>query len=466
MIPVLIAQFSCTDKLDLQPKQSIDAEFALSTPGNIEAALIGAYMKARHADIFGSTFNEYSELLAATTDMMFVGTYEQPGEIIDKEIAVTNTYVRDSWITAYDLINICNSLIDPNTLAVLDASEAGRVEGEAKFLRGWVYFEMTRLFGLPYEAGVTNTQLGVPVVTTPTYTPEDAVEVARATVEDCYTQVLNDLTDAKNLLPEENSPWATTFAASAVLSRVYLQMGDFVNAATEANRVIEDGYYELATTPLEAFNNSDPIDEDVFALQNNVASNTAWLAVMYASLNGAGRGDYEMSPDFLATFDPADLRGMLQDDTEDDYTISDITKMYYIGVGNINNYGGINTSKWGDYYTNLPLIRLAEMYLTRAEANFESGQAQVGPNTPLDDINIIRERAQAPALPGPITQADIRQERYWELCWEGHRLHDLKRWQENIGALPYDAGNLILPVPFREMEANSLLVQNDWYLGR
>jgi len=469
IIPVMIFISSCDEKLDLKPKQSIDASKALTTPENIQAALVGAYLQARDADIFGSTFNEYSELLAASTDLVFLGTYEQPREIINKEIAVTNSYPEDTWIEAYELINICNILLDPETLAILDAQDATGVEGEAKFLRGWVLFEMTRLFGLPYEAGQMNEQLGVPIVTTPTNEVSDAVNVARNTVEECYTQALSDLTDAKNNLPETNDVYATTYAASAVLARIYLQMSDFPTAATEANRVIESGYYTLTPTPLDAFNNNAATSEDIFALQNNVASNTSWLTVMYASLNGMGRGDYDVQPGFLATFDPADLRGLYQGEAEmdDSYTIANITKMYYYGVGTILNNGGINTSKWGDYYANIPLLRLAEMYLIRAEANFESTGPQVGPHSPLQDINEIRDRALAPALTGPITQDQIRQERYWELCWEGHRLHDLKRWQLDIDVdLPYDAGNLILPIPFREMEANELLVQNTWYVTK
>ncbi len=469
IIPVMILSSSCDEKLDLKPKQSIDASTALTTPENIQATLVGAYLQARDADIFGSTFNEYSELLAATEDMRFLGTYEQPREIINKEIAVTNSYVEGTWIAAYDLINLCNTLIDPETLDILDAEDAQQIEGEAKFLRGWVIFEMTRLFGLPYEPGQTNDQLGVPIITSPTKDVSDAVEVTRNTVEECYTQALNDLTDARNLLPETNDVYATTYAASAVLARIYLQMSDYTNAATEANRVIESDYYSLTATPLDAFNNNSASSEDIFALQNNVASNTEWLTVMYASLNGMGRGDYDIQPEFLATFDPADLRGMYQDETEmdDSYTIADIYKMYYYGVGTILNNGGINTAKWGDYYANIPLIRLAEMYLVRAEANFESTGPLVGPNSPIQDINIIRDRAEAPALTGPITQDQIRQERYWELCWEGHRLHDLKRWQEDIDeGRPYDAGNLILPIPFREMEANDQLIQNTWYVSK
>jgi len=58
IVPVLAMLFSCTEKLEVKPMQSIDAEVALSTPDNIKATLVGAYLEAGNSDIFGSTFNE------------------------------------------------------------------------------------------------------------------------------------------------------------------------------------------------------------------------------------------------------------------------------------------------------------------------------------------------------------------------------------------------------------------------
>jgi len=458
---------ACNDKLDLKPQQSIDAGTALNSVENIRTTLVGAYLQARSASIFGSQFNEFSELLAATSDLSFIGTYSQPREIIQKEISITNSYIEGCWIEAYGLTNICNTLLDAKTLTVIEDPEVrSLVEGEAKFLRGWVIFEITRLFGLPYQPGVDNNQPGVPIVLTPTWDATDAVEVARSTVEECYDQAISDLLSARNLLPEENGVYATKYAASAILARLYLQQARFADAATEANNIIESGLFSLEDHPLKPFNITGTSPEVIFALENNIASNTPWLTVMYGSLNGMGRGDYDIQPGFLTKFDVSDLRGMLQIDTEPSYTIADINMMYYIGVGTILNSGGINTAKWGDYYANIPLIRLAEMYLIRAEANFENGGATIGPNTPTDDINLIRARSEAPLYTEDVTREQIRTERYLELCWEGHRLHDLKRWHSNIGSLQYNAGNLILPIPFREMQVNSLLVQNPWYLGQ
>ncbi|MFZ2287049.1 MAG: RagB/SusD family nutrient uptake outer membrane protein [Bacteroidales bacterium] len=464
IVPALSFLVSCSEKLELKPSQSVDAEVALTTPDNIKTALVGAYLQASSSNIFGSTFNEYSELYAATSDLKFMGTYQQPREFINKEATTTNSYVESTWVSAYRLINTCNTLLQDDVLAILDAGDAETVKGEALFLRGWVIFEMTRLFGLPYEPGQANTQLGIPLVLTPTKDVADAIPVARNTVAECYTRAIEDLTTARDLLPGENDVYATSFAASAVLARLYLQMGNYSAAATEANKVIQNGTFTLAATPLRAFNNSENSTEDIFAIQKNATSETSWLAVMYASLSGAGRGDYEIQQVFLDRFSASDLRGMYQSNTQPGYTIDNITMMYYKGVGTILNSGGINTSKWGNYYRNISLIRLAEMYLIRAEANFEDPGADIGPNNPTEDINLIRARAHAPLYLLPVTRANIREERYLELCWEGHRLHDLKRWKMNIGSYAYNAGNLILPIPFREMEVNDLLIQNDWYL--
>ncbi len=455
---------SCDDFLDVLPQQAMDADEALTTPENVKATLIGAYLETRSRWTFGSQFNEYAELLGTSGHLQHVGSHRQPQEMLEKDIAINNSYVESSWITAYSLVNTLNNVL--HALDVLDDSDRDRVKGEALFLRGMVYFEMTRLWGLPYIPGETNEQPGVPLILTPTLGAPDALPVARETVSNCYQQVILDLNNAKSLLPSSNGVFANSYAASALLSRVYLQMGDFQHAAEEANRVIESGRFDLNATPFSAFNNPQPTQEDLFSLQNSLTSNTIWLPERYGSLNGLGRGDYQFSGDFIELFDPADLRGQLQQDTHPGYTLENINSMYYIGVGAIRS-GGTNTAKWGNYYTAIPVIRLAEMFLTRAEANYElmdQGMAQVGSASPLNDINTIRSRANAPVFESAPNRDDIRLERYLELCWEGHRLHDLKRWQMHVGAHPYNAGNLILPIPVREIETNPLLEQNPYYL--
>ena len=463
LLLLVVAFWGCEDFLDIQPQQSIDSEYALTTPENVKATLVGAYLEVRSRWTFGSQFNEYSELLASSGHLQHVGSHAQPREILDKSIAVNNSYVESSWVASYRIINTVNHVLD--AVNIIEGPEHDKVRGEALFLRGMTYFELTRLWGLPYMPGIQNDQPGVPLILSPTNSPSEAIPVARNSVEECYSQVISDLTAARDLLPETNGVFANTYAASAVLSRVYLQMSQFSDAAEEANRVIESERFALHSQPMAAHNNSQNTQEDIFALQNSLTSNSIWLTERYASLNGMGRGDYQFTPAFLGLFHEDDLRGKLQDDTKPNYVQENINRMYYIGVGAIRN-GGINTYKWANYYTIIPLIRLSEMYITRAEANFElqqSGNSIVGDAQPVDDINSLRARASAPLFSGSITIEDIRLEKYIELCWEGHRLHDLKRWQMNIGNLPYDAGNLILPIPISELETNPLLEQNPHY---
>ena len=122
--------------------------------------------------------------------------------------------------------------------------------------------------------------------------------------------------------------------------------------------------------------------------------------------------------------------------------------------------GGLLTRKWSDYYDNIPVIRLTEMYLIRAESNLRLGTA-VG-DAPVSDINAIRVRAGLTQLV-VVTIGQVLEEREKELAFEGFRLHDYKRTQRAIGSRPYNSPELILPIPDREMNANPELVQNEGY---
>ena len=82
---------------------------------------------------------------------------------------------------------------------------------------------------------------------------------------------------------------------------------------------------------------------------------------------------------------------------------------------------------------------------------------------PLEDINAIRGRAGLAALTS-VTLDEIRSERQKELAFEGFRLHDLKRWKMNVGELPYDANELVLPIPERELQVYAI-EQNPGYGG-
>jgi len=108
----------------------------------------------------------------------------------------------------------------------------------------------------------------------------------------------------------------------------------------------------------------------------------------------------------------------------------------------------------------VPVVRLAEMYLIRAETNLRLNTA-VGA-TPLADVNLIRARSKATALTS-VDLAAILLERRLELAFEGQQLADVKRTAGTVGTTAYNANNLVLPIPQREIDTNKNLVQNPGY---
>ncbi|MFT2008171.1 RagB/SusD family nutrient uptake outer membrane protein [Pontibacter sp. 13R65] len=430
----MIAFSACDKQLDIQPQLSIDAAVALTTPQGVQTALIGAYERLQGGQFYGTNINLASELLAASGDLTWTGSFATYRQFFGKNTDDSNLEAERTWIRGFQTINIVNNVIEKIDV-VQDEADKSRILGEALFIRGIVYFELVRLYGLPWQSGDPNTNLAVPLVLTPTTVVTEANRVSRASVAAVYAQVLEDLTRAKDLLPEANGTRASTYTASAFLARVYLQQGgaaNWANAATEADRVIASERFALTPTYADAFNNSSNVPEYVFAIQqtnqSNAGSANYGLTTFYADAV-LGRGEITINPNFLNNFEAADER----------------RDVFYLDPRILRN------GKYRDHYANIAVVRLAEMYLIRAEANFRNGTA-IG-TTPVEDINTIRARAKASTLSN-ITMEQILQERKTELAFEGFALHDAKRLQQSVGQLAYDSPNLVLPVPLREKNAN------------
>lgn len=430
----------CEDRLELEPRQQISVEVAVGTEENIENILIGAYAEAGQSATYGGYAQMMSDLYGFTDEASWIGTFFQPREVFRKEIFVDNTAIRDLWLNQYQVINQANLVID-NIDIVEDEEKQDNLEGQALFLRALSYFDLVRSFGAPYEAGQQNDQLGVPLTLEGVTNYAVDLEIPRNTVEEVYSQVILDLNRAYELLPASNSYFADKYSAQALLARVYLQQGNYEGARDAADDVIENSGHSLTDTYAAAFNNDTDSSEDVFSFQVTTQSGTNWLNVHYADQTFGGRGgDIIINESFINRFGEDDDRG----------------DFFYISAQEDEPL----TSKYTNQFGNIPLIRLAEMYLIRAEANLILG-TDVG-NPPLEDINIVRERANADLL-AAVTLEDIWEERELELAFEGFLIHDLQRTKRSVGDLPYDDNSLTFPIPEREMDANSLLEQNPGY---
>jgi hypothetical protein len=235
-----------------------------------------------------------------------------------------------------------------------------------------------------------------------------------------------------------------------MLARLYLQQGKYDKARDLANTIIESGDYDLATnleTPFRTPNSSEGVFEIQQSEQSNAGSSNDGLATFYSSYTNAtggkvGRGDVSIIPAFYNSYAATDKRR---------------TQMIYEGNGAKT---GLFTRKWYNYFDNIPVVRLTELYLTRAECNSRLGTSTG--DSPLNDINKLRTRAGIDAL-SSVTLADILTERDKELAFEGYKIHDLKRTKRNVGTYAYNADELVFPIPYREISVNPALKQNEGY---
>ncbi|KQS33434.1 RagB/SusD family nutrient uptake outer membrane protein [Dyadobacter sp. Leaf189] len=436
---------ACDNRLDVAPTQSIDEEAALSTSRDVEVTLIGAYDALQDPDVYGGAFQYSSELLGNSDELGFGGTFQNLLEMYNKQITTQNVTSLATWRDSYVTINRCNNVL--SALNIVDEDKRARIEGEARFIRGSVYFDLVRLFARAWGDGDAAQNPGVPIVLKPTRVVTEADQIARNSVAEVYQQVLEDLNAAKSLLPEGNTIYANKFVAAAQLSRVYLMQSNFAKARDEANEIIESGEYPLATDFNSLFytfmrnggaNPREYIFSMVVTQQDGINDLNTYFGATIDDIPGSsGRGDIRVLPRHRNLYEAGDVRGQFF-------------------VSSINTY----TQKHIDQFGNVLQFRSAEMYLTRAEANFRLGTA-VGA-TPLADVNRIRKRAGIKDLT-TLTLPAILKERHLELAFEGHMLHDIKRNKGNVGALPYDSPRLILPLPQREIDVNKKLVQNEGY---
>jgi starch-binding outer membrane protein, SusD/RagB family len=449
VLSIMFSVLSCDKKLDVQAENNITPD-QIQTAEDVKAVLFGSYALLQSPNSLGERWLIASDLLADAGQIAWIGTFVDYRHLTNKQTITTNAIANGIWGNGYSNLNVVNTVLDKIDL-ITDNDDKTIVEGEAKAIRGIIYYYLVNYFAQPWSTGNSNSNLGVPLMLEPVYAYDSTKhKVARATVAQVYAQIIADLTEAASKLPDESENFRINKAtAQAFLARVYMAQGNYAAAATQADLVISSPQFELSSTYFGAFNNLSNSFEDIFAIQQSSQSNAGTtnngLPTFYAA-QPVGRGDAQVPISYFTggNFEPADERGGFG----------------YNGVS-IGGTPGVYTAKFMDIYKAIPVVRLAEMYLTRGEANLRKGGAPIG-GTPLDDINIVRERSGASTLVA-VTAADFVAERFRELAFEGDRLWTLKRTQSNIDGRPYNDNKLILPIPQREIDVNKNLVQNAGY---
>jgi starch-binding outer membrane protein, SusD/RagB family len=454
---------ACEKDLDINPQQQLSTELIFNSKSTATGSLIGVYGLAQDLEVFGSMPQVIADFQSDNVD--FVGSFPTLNEIKNYTTLSDNSSIQTLWRDNYFVILAANAVI-ANVPGVADDSftdeEKAQLVAEAKFIRAFVNFQMVNLFAQPYQQD-NGGSAGIPLVTEP-FSGE--VELpSRATVNEVHQAIITDLTEALPDLPESyDSPdqtrgRATKGAASALLSRIHLYRGEWQVAADFADDVIGSSVYMLASNYSFYSGNTS---EEVFSLQNSATDNGAtgsggWSS-FYEPAEQGGRGDAPFSEDLIAAFEleSGDLR-------------------YAQKEAGVN--GKLYTLKFNDAVTNtdnVPLIRVTEMYLNRAEALAELNGINA---ESIDLINELRERADLGDWAASDFANDeefldaIAIERRKELCFEGHRRMDLLRRGKAlrpVGSTYYansqpGADKTIMPIPQRERDLNPTLSQNTGY---
>lgn len=452
----LLFLMACNKKLDIEPKQSIDAATAITSAEDVEAAVVGAYSIMGGPNLYGTNLLMVPDLLASTGYVSWLGSFGTYRQVARKTLTRDNAVVSATWQSAYAAINSANIVL--SSLDVVDDADIKtQYEGEALFIRGIMHFELVRLYALPWGAASNNDQPGVVIRTSATTTEEQAfTQMPRSTVAQVYEQVITDLKAAVDKLPGDNGTRADKYAALAFLSRVYLQQSDYKNALTAANEVIQSDSYKLNASVRAAFDNKNTA-ESIWEIQqndqNNAGTSNSGLATFYASLPGVGRADVQVNNNFYNLYSAGDFRK---------------EELIYLGTGaraadTANGVFSRYSGKWRSFSQNIPVIRIAEMYLIRAECNLRLGTT-VG-DTPKNDLAKIRNpvRTGLPIIADP-TLDTILLERRLELAFEGVRIHDIKRLQQATGNFQWNDSKLVFPIPQRDVDASGgIIEQNPGY---
>lgn len=488
---------SCVnDWLDVAPSDGTDADAALTSSSDLAAARTGMYAALKGnsnlVDYYGQQFFVYGDVHAGD-DYQYnnIGGSNRASFYYDMNYQTASEFTSSTsssnvaWKSPYIVIGRANRIIAAAEGGALsDAAEAkatiDQYAAEAKVLRALAHFDLVRIYGKPYTED-QGASLGVPLVTE---VLESNAKPARSTVAEVYAQVVKDLTEAisSNALATETEPgYVSVWGAKAILSRVYLNMGDYANALSVAEDIIKNSGAALWTRDqyFKAWDASTP-NESEFLFRLNVAGSTD-----NNDLNGIGNlqqrdGYKEMvaTKKFvdMLTSDPKDVRNdmFLPATAPKEVATYGTNKVF------LNKLRGQNDNLRN--VTIVPIIRLSEVYLTAAECAFRNNDKTKAVEY-LNDLVKNRTTTEASlATVDNITLERILIERRKELIGEGQRYFDALRNNETITrytseadkgwhkTLSKDAQSFdrdyfkaIAAIPQAEINANPNIKQNTGY---
>ena len=451
---------ACDDELSTSPIDSIDADAAFQSVGDLVDGANGAYATVSGANIYSINALISDELRRASSNT------GQGMQLFNQTITAGEGAMGGAWSNAYAAIDRVNRVlaasenIEAETAAEVELKD--QVVGEMLALRAYQHFELYRIF-VDYQADGSG--LAVPYMT------ESVIsQPARDTKADFFTQLLADISEAETLLTPLgyfSNLRLNIHAVQGLRARVALYQEDWPTAIDYATRVID----AVPLTPRADYAN---LWDD--SLQGEVVFKLRRTGPSQELTERSGNDDifFYLSNELSQLYNETDdIRFLTWYDRED----TDQVRVYKY------NQEPFSANVSQKNQADIKMIRTSEMYLIRAEAYAQPG-AQQDLGAAADDINDLRAERFTTTVPASYTTSqdaidDIYRERRLELALEGHRYYDLRRADLPITRIPEDidgqtreateflpADDRImnaLPIPQAEIFANDNMVQNPGY---
>jgi len=448
------------EKLSPIPQTNLSDLVAFGSADRIAQQVTGVYSLVKSGNFLGGRAIVYGDVRGE--DWLNVTNNGVTALAVwNHSLLSTEGQVEGMWSTAYAGINRGNVVLkglDDNS-AIISATLANAYRGEIRFLRALAYYYLATFYSKRPFAADNGASLGVPLRITANQA-SGGEALVRATMQQVFQQIIVDLNFAEQNLPlnngnaENNVVRVHRNAAIALKTRVYLQMGDFANVATEANKIVSAAAPFTASTGVPHSLNAN--FTNVFRAPYLTAESIFSLPMNNTNTPGTQNG--------LSLYHNAEFSlnntgaGIINDvnwkATDQRKTLATAANRYTKFNDDINNY--------------VPILRYSEVLLNLSEALARQGAAV--DVRALAILNAVRQRSDATTTFAPATKTDlinlILNERRIEMLGEGFRSWDIQRQGISFpakGSAPSvapSAQNYVWPIPGSELLYNSLAVQN------
>ena len=468
---------SCSDFLDAELNSAITTDSYYKNVDELENGLIGVYAGIKGVnssskdDSHGVQWEFYvTEMRTDNTSTKSPDSEDasDAGQMESFAVLPTNNFVLNYYTSSFETIYRANVILS-NLDVVEDAQDAVAIEGEAKFLRAYSYFNLVRLFGdLPL----------IDRVVTPS---EVEAQFTRVDTDLIYDLIVSDLEAAANGIADHGyKTRASKDAAKALLAKVYLTIGtseSYTKAQLLCEDIINGGNYKLEN--FEDVFYSELNDEVIFAIGYNsgIQDNSQIFSAEWMNAQGNTSGVNYATTDAVAAIDARGGNRTVNSYREDPLTLFGGTIRYQVAKYFPDGESGGSD---GQTFTGLPqlagndwiVLRYADVLLMHAEAILAGGVETTSSNA-IGSYMEVRERAGFTDRPSTLTKLELLAERRVELAFENQRLFDLIRFNEAQSTLStfatangftFTSTDLLLPIPQNEINlSQGVMNQNPGY---